>query len=1611
MTGIFSIDISNSNIILNNQTGIITCINLPVDTYSFTINWILNSINVEYFINFQIKPNIYYSNNETYTKYNSICFSELPIVDPSNNEYTINSKYKINNGILDFSNYDVGFYEIKVNILMNNICNYTNYKLYVLPEINYNLNDYICNAFSNYYTEKPNVSQYGGIFSISGHNNFFSINQNTGIICANAPTNIYNVNIYYYKNQVYNSTTINFYVNPILSYNKIITNSNIIGYSENPISNEVIDGSFNIINYIKNISINNFGIINYNNLIPNIYLVNIKYIKNNCSIITNCKIIVNPYLSIISPEQTINYGSSFEYVYFEPFNIKYSLICDNNNILIYSNYFSLENIKNIGKYTINLTLNINNQLFITSYNFNILPNIFYPNQINYGLYNQEFISDLPIINPINSNIFFYLKDNIECINNTNYINSNTDYINSNTDYINSNTDYINSNTGYIKVNNLDVGEYKFIVYYTYLDFQIPIHFLLIIKPVLIIPDQNIIYSNNLTDIIINPIGGILNYDLSYSILDAGNYKTNISYTYNNIISTKEININILKKKLDLKLFVIDKYYDDNLIANIICIDISNIIIEGYYDNPNTSLHKNVFVKYIKLPEYLDINYFTDLPKLTGNIYPQIINPKVITFDKIYDGTNKCNISIDCKYLLSYDANFLSNNVGLQNIFISNLIINNNNFVFSSESYTVSANILPKNVYLTFTVNDKIFDENNLCEIALKNIKGLIKRDNIVLNNIIANFSTCNVGYNPVNIISYQISGNNCNNYNLIFDNLSGNILPQIINLDFKSIDKIYDGNNCALINYCNCNSYYLDKNVNIKKIINITNIIFENNNYHVPNCKIYGNILPFMLEFNFTGNDKVYDGNTICNGSYFINSISGDIVDCIFNCNFKNFFCGENKELIISNLKLIGKDSINYKINSIKINKPNITKKELFVEFISIDKMYDKTNIAFVKACSVSGFIDIQNIEIIKIDALFDDYNCGTNKLINIKNIVLGPKFINYFISDTICYGNILAQELNLDIDSIIKDYDSFTNVELNIKNVNNVLPYDIVYLESYQANFLDSEAGTSKIVNINNISLLGDSAHNYICKDFSLLGTINKKIIDIDISALDQYYEENLIPKIICNYDILHNAKYLNIEIGQQEILISDIIYNNNFIIYDKIIYGNIMPKKVNLNFKAIDKIYDSTTNVTITYDSICLAFFNSYFEDSNIGYKKIFINDISLNNLNYITDLNIIIYANILPIEIKIDPIIEKYYDGSIIYNNLSYSLITNYNNILITNYDATFADPNIGESVVSINNIVLNNNNYFINNFKTKGIIKPMLLNIQFNIEDKIYDKTNKVNIISISSTINVISYQAFYNSPNVGLNTVHIEKIILSNKNYKCSNLLLYSNIKPKLIDIKFVIKPKIYDKNENAIIDSYTILNKNINIISYSAKYVDSNVGLKKIIINNIILDTNNYYASEYVCYSNINPRLLKINFTNLNKIYDKTNHTNIEVNLIDNIIENDDVKISFFNSQYEDFNVNNNISILCTNITLIGDDCQNYYVNDYKIKGNILPKPLEPLFSYENNVIIGSLKGIINNDNIMIKNYISYKHENKLNIQNITLTGSNKNNYILSNNNYLINII
>jgi hypothetical protein len=1168
------------------------------------------------------------------------------------------------------------------------------------------------------------------------------------------------------------------------------------------------------------------------------------------------------------------------------------------------------------------------------------------------------------------------------------------------------------------------------VHLIHLNYDVFTTYYLTVQPLLQLLPQTIIFESTISGLIYAPLGGSFVKNINnFSSLNVGLYNYNLVYTINNISTYINIPINIIKKELSLNLVVQTKEYDYTISAYIYCIDISNIIINGQFCDPNVGI-KDIIINNIILPSYLTLNYYTNVKNLKGIITPKIISPTIVSYDKEYDNTTSAilefTVNIDSTLLkiISYDANFISNNIGLHDIIINNIImIGSNNFILISDNFKSSANIFKKSIYAIFTANDKTYDKTNICDVVLQKLVGVIKT-RLIIKSISAIFIDPNVGISKVvEISNYEICGLNSINYTLKFDTILANINPLKISLPIIINNKIYDSTTSAFITFngdikvLSYNANYINKNVNKNKIVNITNIILEDNNYIMDDCIVYSGILPKLIEFNFIGNDKIYDGTNICNGEYKINSYLNDNMSCTYDAIF------EDNLIIINNLILLGKDYNNYKINSIKTNLPIITKKELTIVFNCFDKMYDKNLIAYGQINKIIGNIIGDEIIIISYNSNFIDYNTGFNKIVNITNIKLNNN--NYFINNTVASGNIIQREITLTLNNniISKEYDNEPDIVLEVSSITNILLDDNVYLESYISTFENNDVEIDGIINIENIILNGKSAHNYICNNFCTQGNITYKYIDISFSAIDLYYDIKLQPILTYTkyndlfYISSYDACYLNIDIGEQIILISNItlsgITSNNYIVFDQNITGKILPKHISLNIEAIDKIYDETTNVSIINNNLMLSHFNAKFENKNVGIDKIvYITDISLNNPQYITDTTMIIYANIIPIELFIKPQINKIYDSTIfgVFDNL----IINYmnNKITISSYICEYDDHNIGNNKrIYISKILLDNLNYNVKDFITYGIIDPIIINPIFTLSNKIYDGNNSAIVLQTDCSNNIISYNAYYQNINtVADNIVYIDNIIFKESYYKANNISLIGTINKKLLDINFTVLSKMYDKIKIATIDSYTILNSNekINIISYSAYYDEIEVGNHLISITDIVIDSDNYYTTTYTTDGTIMPLFLDVKFTNLDKDYDKTINTNLKVLSIKNIIFEDIVTISSFHSQYDNLNANVDININITNIILSGINSNNYYVNDHIIQGDISPKQINCSFYYVDNIITSSLNGVLSNDKIWINNYISYKQNNIDYIQNISLDGDDKNNYSLLNINYKV---
>ena len=1298
--GIFSILEKIDNIVINSQNGMISCNNLLVGIYSFNVVWEINSIKTSYYCHFIIKPQFYYLNDTSSINHGKEFISEPVIINP-NNSYILSSPYNINEqGSIRLKNLDVGYYQIPIYLKIDSIQLKTIYHLTVKPIVKYL--DYVCSAFSNYQITNPYVSELGGQFSLMNDqsivNEHFIIDK-LGNIIVNSPSGMYTINVIYNKRNAETITPVNIIVNPIVTYNDETINCNDQGWTSKPITNELIDEYF-ILSH-NNFIINDLGQIYYYNLEPNNYKIIIKCKKNNCEQITELNLIVKPVLEILTGTQIIEYGqlmNNINYIIY-PINSIYSL-SGPDNILINENNFIINENK-VGNYNIDLVLTMNDITTITNYNFIILPSFEYLNDIYYINYNELFISDKPIIN-IESNYIINIESNYSFTINVGQIN----------------------NQGQIEILEiLDVGVHELIIELNYNEYKIKRTLQLIVKPLIKINDQKFIYSEIINvESIVLPINGILKLDDNMvQPLNVGIYDFIASYTYNGIESFYNYTIEIIKKEIKLKFKDSIKEYDGT--TNIELITENNINLTGSFTNPNVGKNKLI------LFNYEDNNYYTKQKKIKGEIYKKTIIPNIKVTDKIYNGTNKANVELDCNpiKIISYTAYYIDCNVGNQRIIINNIEIEpNQNYQLSSDIYEVLGNILPRDINMIYVAEDKIYDGTTECKLKLAEIQNIAPKDKYKILNGIKQVSYSNSGIGENEIIIKET--NELSNYKITIPKIIGNIKAQVITLNMSVYNKIYDGNDIATINFntdlkiLSYEANYNNKNVNYNKKVYIKNIILENKNYIVEDCIIYGNILPFPLEINFYGQDKIYDGTNKIESYYILNDTNDDL-KCLYELEFKTINCGINLDLIVKNIRLIGSDSKNYKISLVKTNNPSIYQKELEIVFKSIDKQYDGTTDAYIKVDTISGIIEkeLTDVNIVKSNVYYSDTKVGLNKKIIVEDIILNPKLFNYYSNNTYCYGNILPRELQLVIDTPEKEFDGMPDANIIIKNIKNIIQDEQVYIKSLKSIFVNNSQ-----VLVSDIILEGEDKNNYVCNDVKITGKIIPKELIIDFTCEDQEYDLNIEP--IVTYKLLINdpgiqlltysAKYENIQVGIQNVIIDNIILNTpnyfvskniisgNILSKDKIISGNILSKdkiELKLKYLNVDKEYDGTnrTNLQLELDISNISI--SYFESE---YKS-----------NKVIDNNSIIIKNVKLLGEESDKYIVKDHEieGQITKKSLK-CVFKKIDNKIVGNLVGHILDDNIN----IINYISFKkNNDIFIQNITLDGIDKN-----NYNLINKTY-----------------------------------------------------------------------------------------------------------------------------------------------------------------------------------------------------------------------------------------------------------------------------------------------
>ena len=234
-------------------------------------------------------------------------------------------------------------------------------------------------------------------------------------------------------------------------------------------------------------------------------------------------------------------------------------------------------------------------------------------------------------------------------------------------------------------------------------------------------------------------------------------------------------------------------------------------------------------------------------------------------------------------------------------------------------------------------------------------------------------------------------------------------------------------------------------------------------------------------------------------------------------------------------------------------------------------------------------------------------------------------------------------------------------------------------------------------------------------------------------------------------------------------------------------------------------------------------------------------------------------------------------------------------------------TFKNKNVGLQFIDVSNIILNGQsclNYnIINPPSFLSEIYKLGIKAIFTSMPKIYDNNNNATLNTFGTlsgilgidTVNITSYNAYYQDYRTGKKLIDISNIIIGNSdalNYYILPILPCNGyILPKAIDISFSLVNKKYDGTKivlNLNMSLTNILGLDIvSISSYTSLFKSNQVGYQLIDISSLIIkgiDANNYYVPPIQSYFGyIRPKNLIINYIESNQTYTGFTYNNYNV--------------------------------------------------------------------------------------------------------------------------------
>ena len=567
---------------------------------------------------------------------------------------------------------------------------------------------------------------------------------------------------------------------------------------------------------------------------------------------------------------------------------------------------------------------------------------------------------------------------------------------------------------------------------------------------------------------------------------------------------------------------------------------------------------------------------------------------------------------------------------------------------STPVYASNGNWFLYSITPTLTVNaaaaSRTYDGSTALPELGYGVSGFIDGDNslALTGSLSVTGLTRNAGTYAIDIGSL---GNNLG-YAIIYTGANFTITPRVLNATAAGINKTYDGNNIAGVNFGDDRivgdvlSYdgvarFSDKHAGTGKTVNVTGITIGGT--HAANYTLASNsattsadIAKRTLTASAIGLNKTYDGGTAASVLLGDDRISGDVLSLSADsASFADKNAGVGKTVTVTGIALGGGDSGNYALASTTVGThADIGKRVLNANAVGLSKTYDGGTAANVLLGDDRMTGDVLSLS--ADSASFADKNAGSGKTVTVSGIALeGQDAGNYALASTnaTTSANIDKRTLSALATGVNKTYDGSNAATVSFTDdrvTGDVLAY------TSTASFADKNAGNGKTVSVSGIALGGQDAGNYELGSVAATtqADIAKRTLVASATGVNKTYDGSTSANVVLGDDrVLGDDLSLNAGSASfadknaglgKAVTVSGIAMDGqdagNYALASTAATtsANIDKRGLNATATGVNKTYDGGTAATVTFGDdrvtgdVLEYSANASFADKNAGNGK---------------------------------------------------------------------------------------------------------------------------------------------------------------------------------------------------------------------------------------------------------------------------------------------------------------------------------------------------------------------------------------------------------------------